>query len=127
MPCSVIAQRYALASVNKSLRALTAAGFGPLTEPYQVVARLRNTLLSGLGLTVPKPVNLVRSLVGLSPGSVRVWFDGDSGWFTEARVAPGAPPVYRHVTDAVAATILRGEMTHELEAELMKPDDYVGE
>jgi len=127
MPCSVTAQRYALASVNKSLRALVQAGFGPLTEPYQAVAKLRNSLLATIGIKVPKPMSLLLTLVGLSPGSVKVWYDGDSGWFTEARERDGAPPVYHHVTDDVAAAILRGELTHELEAFLMKPDEYLGE
>lgn len=127
MPCSVVAQRYALASVNKSLNALTTAGFGPLTEPYRIIARLRNSMMMSLGIKVPKPVSLLLTLAGLSPGSIKVWYDGDHGWFTEAREKDGAPPVYHHVTDDVAAVILRGELTHQLEAELMKPDEYLGE
>jgi hypothetical protein len=127
MPCNIFSQRYAIQNLNSSLRALVTAGFGPLTEPYQVLAKLRNDMLSKLGLKIPKSMSLLKVLVGLSPGLVKVWHDSDSGWFTEARAKDGAPPVYHHVTDAVATQILSGKLTHELEAELMKPDEYLGE
>jgi len=113
--------------IQRTLRVLTRAGFGPLTEPYQAVYKLQGDLLGKLGLRVPKSMLSLLKLTGLSPGSVSVWHDAESGWFTEARERDGAPPVYHHVSDDTAMTILRGEMTHELEAELMKPDEYQGE
>jgi len=113
--------------IQRTLRVLTRAGFGPLTEPYQAVYKLQGELFSKLGLRSAKPMSLLKLLKGLSPGSVKVWHDAESGWFTEAREKDGAPPVYHHVSDDVAMTILRGELTHELEAELMKPDEYQGE
>ena len=127
MPCNVISQRYALQKVRDTLKVLQGAGFGPLSEPYQAVSKLRNELMSGLGLKIPKPMGLLKLLAGLSPGTVKLFYDTDSGWFTDARVKPGSPPIYHHVTDDVAMTVLKGEMTHELEAELMKPDEYLGE
>jgi len=127
MPCSIFAQRYSLQAVNRSLKALVEAGFGPLTEPYKLIQEVQTKLRASLGVKGPKIMGYAKILPGLSPGSVKLWHDSDSGWFTEARAKDGAPPVYHHVTDAVAVTILKGELTHELEAELMKPDDYQGE
>jgi hypothetical protein len=113
--------------IQRTLRTLTRAGFGPMTEPYQAVYKLQGDLLGKLGLRSVKPMSLLKLLVGLSPGSVKVWHDAESGWFTEAREKPGAPPVYHHVSDDTAMGLLKGELTHELEAELMKPDEYLGE
>ena len=127
MPCSVIAQRYALQRVRGALTVLTKAGFGPLTEPYQAVLKMRNELMESLGLMKPTKTSLVKLFLGLSPGTISVWLNSDSGWFTEARERPGAPAVYHYVSDEVASSLLKGELTHELESELMKPDEYLGE
>jgi len=113
--------------IQRTLRTLTRAGFGPLTEPYQAVYKLQGELMSKLGLRIPKSMSIMKLLKFLSPGSVKLFHDAESGWFTEAREKDGAPPVYHHVSDDTAMTILKGEMTHELEAELMKPDEYLGE
>jgi hypothetical protein len=127
MPCNIFSQYKALNEVNRTLRVLTKVGFGPLSEPFEAVNKLRGELLGSLGLKIPKPIGLLKLLAGLSPGSVKLFYDTDSGWFTDARETPGAPPVYHHVADDVAMTLLKGELTHELEAELMKPDEYLGE
>jgi hypothetical protein len=72
-------------------------------------------------------MSLLKLVAGLSPGSVKVFHDAESGFFVDARAYEGAPPIYHHVTDEVAGIILGGGLTHELEAELMKPDEYLGE
>ncbi|GAI13138.1 unnamed protein product, partial [marine sediment metagenome] len=36
-------------------------------------------------------------------------------------------PVYKAISDEAAMAILKHEMTKELEAELMTPDEYLGE
>jgi len=109
------------------MRVLEQAGFGPLTAPYQALASVRSSLSLNLGVMIPKPMTIMRSLLGLSPGTIKVWHDTESGWFTEARAAEGAPPVYRHVTDGLAVTILKGELTHEAFEALKVPDEYIGE
>jgi len=116
-----------LNEVQRTLRVLTKAGFGPLSEPFQAIYKLQGKLMGYMGLRNAKPISLLKLLGGLSPGSVKLFHDSETGWFTEARERDGAPPVYHHVTDDVAMTVLRGEMTHELEAELMKSDEYLGE
>jgi hypothetical protein len=116
-----------LNEIQRTLRVLTRAGFGPLTEPYQAIYKLQGELMGKLGLRSAKPMSLLKLLAGLSPGSVKLFHDAESGWFTESRLNRDAPPVYHHVSDDTAMGLLKGEMTHELEAELMKPDEYQGE
>lgn len=116
-----------LNELERTLKVLTKAGFGPLSEPFEAVSALRGKLLGQLGLKAPKPMSLLKLLAGLSPGTIKVWHDAESGWFSEAREKPGAPPVYQHISDEVAMAILKGELTHELEMTLMTPDEYLGE
>ena len=127
MPCNLASQFQALNEVNRTLRVLTKVGFGPMTEPFEAVNKLRSELLGSMGLLKPKPTSLIKLLAGLSPGSVKLFYDGDYGWVTDARTKPGAPPVYHHVSDDIAVALLKGELTKELEALLMKPDEYLGE
>ena len=127
MPCNMTSQYNALNELNRTLRGLDIAGFGPLTDVYKGIYKVRAQLLGQLGLMKPKATLLVRLMTMLSPGSIKLFYDSDSGWFTDARVKDGAPPVYHHVSDETAMAILRGELSHELEAELMKPDGYLGE
>ncbi|MBA7559930.1 hypothetical protein ES708_01548 [subsurface metagenome] len=83
--------------------------------------------MSKLGLRVPRISVLVKLLFALSPGEIKLWADAELGWMTEARARPGAPPVYKYVSDEVAEKIVKGEITHELEEQLLEPDPYVGE
>jgi len=112
---------------KRSLNVLEQSGFGPGTVPFELINNLRSTALAKLGFKSSKPVSLLLKLTGLSPGIIKVFHDAESGFMSEARVKPGAPPVLRHISDDVAITILKGELTHEIEDELMTPDDYIGE
>ena len=96
-------------------------------DAMSALTSIRGELLKRVGFKYPRTISQILELAGLSPGTVTLWHDVESGWLTEARVKPGAPPVYHYVKDDVALAILKGEMTHELEAELMTPDDYLGE
>jgi len=80
-----------------------------------------------IGVKYPREVTMLLHIGGLSPGAVKVWHDVESGFMSEARAYPGAPPVYKSISNDVAMTLLKGEMTKELETELMTPDDYIGE
>ncbi len=113
--------------IDRALNVLRKYKINPTSDAFSQLYSIRGKILSQIGFKFPRPMSLIKKLVGLSPGTVALWHDAESGWFTEARVKAGAAPVYRHVTDEVAVTILKGELTHELEAELMKPDDYTGE
>ena len=88
---------------------------------------VRGAAMGKLGLRLPRITTLVTTLLGLSPGELKLWADAELGWMVEAREKPGAPPVYRSVTDEIARALLKGELTHELEESLMAPVDYYGE
>jgi len=94
---------------------------------FQRLLEARGAAMGKLGLLQPRTTALALFIPGLSPGEVKLWADAEIGWMTEARVKPGAPPVYKYVSDEVAEKIVKGELTHELEEELMTPDPYLGE
>lgn len=98
-----------------------------ISPAYQQLYSLRGKLLKQVGFKYPRIVTSLLRLVALSPGRITLWHDVESGWMSEARVRPGAPPVYRAVSDEVAMALLKEELTHELEQVLMTPDPYIGE
>lgn len=99
-----------------------------ITNPAMTeLSALRGKLLAQIGIKYPRVTSLLAKIIALSPGSVKLWHDVESGWMVEARSKPEAPPVYHSVDDEEAAMIVRGEMTHELEERLMTPDEYIGE
>jgi len=104
-------------------------GWGVLeTDPgFLRLSSARGAVMGKLGLKLPRTTTLVLSLLGLSPGGIKLWADAELGWLTEARVKPGAPPVYKYVSDEVAEKIVKRELTHELFEELVTPDPYIGE
>ena len=112
---------------ERSLNVLSRAGFGPGTGPFEALNKARGQVLGVMGFRQPRLPELLLKLAGLSPGEVKLWHDGESGFMTEARAKLGAPPVYRHVPDNIAITILKGQLTHELEEFLLTPDTYRGE
>ena len=102
-------------------------GIPDVSDAYQKLFSIRGKLMAQVGFKFPRTVTQLIKVLGLSPGSITVWHDIESGWMSEARSRPGAPPVYKRVSDEVAMAILKREVTKELEAELMKPDEYLGE
>ena len=120
-------QARTLNEIERAKATLLKAGYGVLDPPYMNLLRAGRMSLVNFGFKMPRPMTFIIKLVGLSPGMVTLWHDGESGWFTEARTKPGAPPVYKAASDEVAMAILKGELTHELEATLMTPDPYIGE
>ena len=113
--------------LNQALRTMQNFGIGPGDLGYNKLFSLRGKLMKQVGFKFPRTVTQILKLAALSPGSITVWNDAEAGWMIEARERPGAPPVYRYVSDLVAMTVLKGELTPELEKELMTPDDYYGE
>ncbi len=127
MGCSVYAQRYAAQNMRKALNLMRGKGILPTAPNFLNLQKISGAYQLRIGFSIPKPITLILKLLGLSPGTVTLFHDADSGFFVDARAYEGAPPVYHHVTDDVAGVILEGGLTHELEAELMKPDEYLGE
>lgn len=125
MGCGVYWQQ--IREIERALGSMRKFGISEVSEAYQKLFSIRGKLMTQVGLKFPRSVSQLVRLVGLSPGSISLWHDIESGWMSEARERPGAPPVYHRVSDEVAMAILKGELTHELELELMKPDEYLGE
>ena len=113
--------------LERAMGTMSRFGISELSPAFQQLFSLRGKLMAQVGFKFPRSVSLIAKLVGLSPGVISLWHDIESGWMAEARERPGAPPVYRAVSDEVAMAILKGELTHELEAELMTPVEYYGE
>jgi len=113
--------------VDESLDSMRLHGINPLSGPFQELYTLRGKLMGQIGLKFPRTTSLLAKLLALSPGTISLWHDVESGFMSEARAYPGAPPVYKSVSNEVAMAILKGEMTHDLEKELMTPDEYLGE
>jgi len=125
MGCGVYWQQ--VHETDRAMRALRLRGI-PITNPAMTeLSALRGKLLAQIGIKYPRVTSLLAKIIALSPGSIKLWHDVESGWMVEARIKPSSPPVYHSVDDDVAAMIVRGEMTHELEKRLMTPDEYIGE
>lgn len=106
---------------------MRSAGISELAPEYMKLNKQLGGLIMHTGYKFPRGLTLIRMLLGLSPGEVRLWHDNELGWQSEARAKPGAIPVMKSVSDEIAMTILKGELTHELEDYLMTPDPYLGE
>ena len=127
MPCDLKYQIKITDNIERAKATLLKAGYGVIDPPYLDLLRAGRMSIANFGFKYPRPMTLILKLVGLSPGIVKLWHDAESGFFSEARAKPGAPPVYHHISDDQAITILKGEMTHELEDYLLEPDPYLGE
>jgi len=125
MGCGVYWQQ--INRLDESMGMMRMRGISPSAGPYQELFRLRGKLMGQVGIKYPREITLLMRVLGLSPGEIRLWHDVESGFMSEARAYPGAPPVYKAVSDDIATAILKKEITKELEAELMAPDEYLGE
>ena len=125
MGCGVYWQQ--VHETDRALDALRLHGISELSDAYRAVSNVRGRLMAQVGIKFPRITTLLIKLFGLSPGTISLWHDVESGWMSEARARPGAPPVYKRVSDEVAAAILKREVTPELEAQLLTPDEYLGE
>lgn len=128
--CSSTAVKYQWRQVHEldtALATMRRYGIPETAEAYQTLYRQRGTLIAKIGYKFPTATNLIGSVAGLSPGVIKVWYHNESGWMSEARAKPGAPPVYKRVSDVIAMAILKKELTLEQEKELLTPVEYYGE
>ena len=102
-------------------------GVLPSDPGFQRLLGARGAAMGKLGLRIPSTTTLILKLIGLSPGEIKLWANAEIGWMTEARARPGAPPVYKYVSDEIAEKIVKRELTHELHDSLFAPDPYMGE
>lgn len=113
--------------LDESMDTMRMHGILPGSEPFDELYSLRGKLMGQIGIKFPRTTSFLAKLIALSPGSITVWHDVESGFMSEARAYPGAPPVYKAVSNEVAMALLKKELTKELEKELMTPDEYLGE
>ena len=113
--------------LSKQLGQMRSWGVSALDPGYLRLNSALSEAIGKVGFRLPRTTTLIRLLAGLSPGEVRLWADAEIGWIAESRVEPGAPPVYKQVTDQEAEKIATGKLTHELEERLMAPETYYGE
>jgi len=113
--------------VERALGTLRKYGISELSPECKLLSSARGKLMAQVGLKFPRSFIQVLKLVGMSPGSITLWEDIESGWMTEGRVRPGAPPVYHYITDEQAVAIINRDVSPELHDYLMTPDPYLGE
>jgi len=116
-----------IGELDKALGRLRTRGFGPGTGPFEELWRIRGRVFGQVGFKFPREITQILRIIGLSPGTLAIWFDIEAGWMVEARISAGAAPVYRSISADAAIDILQGKLTHEFEAELMEPIEYFGE
>jgi len=125
MGCGVYWQQ--VHTVETALSELEKVGFGSGDPAYDALSGKRAGLLKQIGVKFPRETYPVLSRLYLSPESVQLWFDAESGWFVQTRAYPTASPAYKSVSAEVAIALIREKVTPELRAQLLTPDEYLGE
>jgi len=125
MGCGVYWQQ--VHEVEKALGVMGRYGIDPTSEAYMALTQTRGRLLAVIGRKFPRSYDWLTFLAGESPGTIRLGHDVEAGFFAEARVKPGAPPIYHRLTDTEAMAILKKEISLELHDRLFTPDLYLGE
>jgi len=125
MGCGVYWQQ--VHEVERALGTMRKFGIDPSSEAYLSLTQTRVKLMAQIGVKFPRTVSPLAMLAGMSPGIIKLWHDVESGWMSEGRTRPGAPPVYKSVGDELAMAILKRELAPEQEKFLMTPDTYIGE
>jgi len=125
MPCNY---KYAqIGTLNRALREVLPTPSTALKPVYDALAYYRSQLLAEIMPATPRVSLLLRTIIGLSPGHVRVWLDTERGWIAEGVKEPGSHPEYHLVTEPEAKDLLSEHPTPALAHRMMEPDPYVGE
>lgn len=116
---------------------------------YQALYRERGELMARVGLKFPRRqiamayeevVSRLRTLglvyASASPGYsreelkdavIKVWWDDETGFMTEARFRRRSPPIYNSISAEDAVAFIKGEETGEQIATAFHEDEYIGE
>jgi len=116
-----------VARLQKEWEQLRAWGMPPTEGGFQRLGRAIDTAISKVGRLLPRLTIFIRSMTGFAPGELTLWADAEMGWLVEARIKPGAPPVYKYVGDDLAEKVVRKTLTHVEFIVLTIPDPYLGE
>ena len=125
MGCGVYWQQ--VHEVEHALTVMERFGIDPGSPAFVALQGKRAGLLAEIGYKFPRSYDWLTFLAGESPGTIRLGHDVETGFFAEARIKPGAPPIYHRLSDEEAMAILREEISPELHDRLFTPDPYLGE
>lgn len=125
MGCGVYWQQ--VHEVECALSTMERFGIDPGSEAVVALQGTRAKLMAQIGFKFPRTYDWLTFLAGESPGEIRLGHDSETGFFAEARVRPGAPPIYHRLGDEEAMAILKSEISPELHDRLFTPDPYIGE
>ena len=125
MPC--LFKNLQISEITKATRLMAADSYTIALPGYAELRAIKSDLISGIFEGTPRLRVLIRTIVGLSPGNVRVWHDTEQGWMAEGRKTPTSSPVYHQITEADAAQLIGAHPNPELSHRMMEPDSYVGE
>lgn len=125
MGCAVYYQQ--IHEVDRALSTMDRFGISTEDPGYQTLSAKRGELMAQVGQKQPRSSDWLFISAFESPGTIRLGHDIETGWFAEARVKPGAPPIYHRLTDEEAMAILKREMSPQLHDRLFTPDIYQGE
>ena len=118
---------YQVREIDRALATMDKFGIDPTSVAYQKLWRERGAVLAQVGTRHPKSYEWLTFLAGESPGTIQLGHDSEYGWFSEARVRLGAPPIYHRLTDEEAMAILREQISPELHDRLFTLEEYYGE
>jgi len=125
MGCGVYWQQ--IHELEKAMTTMERFGISTTDPAYLSLQGRSGALLAQVGAKFPRSYDWLTFLVGESPGTIRLGHDVETGWFSEARVTPAAPPIYHRLSDQEAMAVLKKEMSPELHDKLFILDDYLGE
>jgi len=125
MGCGVYYQQ--VREIERALGTMRKFGIDELSSPFQQLTSIRSKLLANVGVKFPRTISSLLKLFGLSPGSVTLFHDVESGWMSDSRERPGAPHVYKRIGDELAMAILQKKLSPEQKEFLHTPDPYLGE
>lgn len=147
MGCGVYWQQ--IHELERALGTMERFGISATDPAYMTLERQRGALFGQVGMKFPRittPIkevsvwgsmtqrlmeqiigSAVYTLLEVRDATIRLWHDVEAGWMSEARIKPSAEPVYKAVSDEIAMAILKGEPTGKMMAQLLTPDDYLGE
>ena len=121
MGCGVFWQQ--VNEIDSALRTMRKFGVPEGMPAFNVLGAQRSKLMAQVGFKFPRSILQLIRIVGLSPGVIALFLDVEAGFMSEARPTPSSPPVYKMVPGETAAKILKHDISPELEAFLMTPDE----
>jgi len=125
MGCGVYYQQ--IRELERAMGTMRKFGIDELSPSYQQLFSARGKLMAQVGFKFPRTISQLVRLLGMSPGTISLWHDVETGWMSEARATPRGRPLYKKVSDELAMSILKNDLSPEQKEYLHTPDTYIGE